>query len=100
MRVIEKIARGIDPHPFAELDTALLINSGDTMHALYIDRLRMHTETPLANARKVLLLLREPPQEFVEGVMQASLDHTPILRCEQQALQVWQNTIDAFLCEE
>lgn len=57
MTTLEKIARALDSHPFLELDLALSRNSG-TPNALYISRLRMHTETPLANARKAVEVLR------------------------------------------
>ena len=53
-----------------------------------------------AMARAAIEAMREPSREMVEGVMQASLDCTPINRCEEQALQVWQNTIDAILSEQ
>jgi hypothetical protein len=50
--------------------------------------------------RAVLSAAREPSKKLLSGVMQASLDCTPINRCEQQALKVWQNTIDAILEED
>lgn len=52
-----------------------------------------------ALTRAALEALKHPPMYLVEGVMQASLDCTPINRCEQQALKVWNNTIDAILSE-
>lgn len=48
-------------------------------------------------AKAAVQALRDVPRSLSSGVMQASLDLTPINRCEQQALQVWQNTIDAIL---
>ena len=48
-------------------------------------------------AKAAILAMKEIQPEYVSGIMQASLDATPINRCEQQALQVWQNTIDAIL---
>lgn len=50
-----------------------------------------------ADAKAAIKAMREPTKELLEGVMQASLDCVPINRCEQQALQVWQNTIDEIL---
>lgn len=41
--------------------------------------------------------LKNPPKELSNGVMQASLDCTPIYKCEEQALQVWNNTLQTIL---
>lgn len=53
----------------------------------------------LALIRTMLATMKNPPRYLVEGVMQASLDCTPIDRCEQQAVKVWNNTIAAILAE-
>lgn len=50
-------------------------------------------------ALAVLKALRNPPHSLVRGIMQASLDCTPIDRCEQQALKVWNNTLNAIIFE-
>lgn len=50
-------------------------------------------------AKAALQALLNPPEIYSNGVMQASLDCVPINRCEQQALQVWNNTINYMLSE-
>ena len=49
-------------------------------------------------AKVAIKALYEPNEELIK-VMLASLDCVPINRCRQQALQVWQNTINAILKE-
>ena len=53
----------------------------------------------VAIATAMLQAMRTPPNYLVNGVMQASLDLTPINRCPDQSLKVWRNTIDAILDE-
>lgn len=51
-------------------------------------------------AKAAIEAMLNPPKELSNGVMQASLDCTPIYRCEEQALKVWNNTINTILDDD
>lgn len=57
-------------------------------------------EECLNAAKAAIEAMLNPPKELSNGVMQASLDCTPIYRCEEQALKVWNNTINAILDDD